>query len=241
MNIAIIFAGGMGKRMNMDAHAKPKQFLKLHGKPVIVYTLEHFQEHDEIDGIIVSCLESWITYCADLIEQYRLTKVAAIVPGGDTGQASILNGLCRAKELYPDDSIVLIHDGVRPLINAETISKAIACTKNHGSAITVSPAIETIAVKASEDVVGQIINRNQCQMARAPQCFRLCDILDAHYKAQAEKLGDFIDSASLMRHYGCPLYTVQGPAENIKITTPADFYIFRAIEEAHENSQIFGI
>lgn len=239
MNIAVIFAGGTGQRMNTKA--LPKQFLELHGKPILVYTLQQFQQHKEIDGIVLVVLAEWIEHCSKLIEQYQLTKVAAIVPGGKTGQESIYNGISKASELYPSDSIVLVHDGVRPLIDAETITQNIACAKLHGTAITVSPAIETIVMKGQENEVGEILERNRCQVAKAPQSFVLGQLLNAHEQARKEQRQDFIDSACLMRHYGYKLYTVEGKPENIKITTPSDFYTFRALVDAIENSQIMGL
>ena len=238
MNIALIFAGGTGQRMNTKT--KPKQFLELHGKPILVYTLEQFQKHDEIDAIILVMLESWIDYSRTLIEQYHLTKVTAIVPGGSTGQESIYNGVKTASELYPMESVILIHDGVRPLVDGKTISSNIACVKQNGSAITVSPAIETTVIKNEQGMVGDIIERSRCQLAKAPQSFFLHDLWNAHCKAIDDGNLNFIDSACLMRHYGYPLYTIEGSPENIKITTPSDFYTFRALEDARENSQIFG-
>ncbi len=237
-NVAIIFAGGTGKRMNTKS--KPKQFLELHGKPILVYTLEEFNNHPEIDGIILVILESWIEYCEELIEKFHLNKVNAVVAGGESALQSQRNGLQKAKELFGDTSIVLIHDGVRPLVDEETISKNIACVKEHGAAITVTPAIETITVKTDTGEVGQIIERARVEMARAPQSFWLNEILEAHRQAETEGK-DFIDSASMMQYYGHPLYTVEGSPENIKITTPNDFYTFRALVDARENSQIFGI
>lgn len=239
MNIAIIFAGGTGQRMNTAS--KPKQFLELHGKPIIIYTLEHFQNHAKIDGIVLVCLESWIGYCKELLTKFHITKVKAVVPGGKSGQESIFNGLEAAYKLFPDDSVVLIHDGVRPLINEQIISDDIACVHNNGSAITVSPAIETIVMKQDDGQVGEIVDRSRCEMAKAPQCFYLKYIYAAHLKAKAEGLNSFIDSASMMKHYGVSLSTVVGPAENIKITTPSDFYVFRAIIDARENMQILGM
>ena len=239
MNVAVIFAGGAGKRMN--TRAKPKQFLELHGKPILVYTVEQFQQHGMVDGIIIVMLGEWIEYCEKLVKAYHLTKVRAVIAGGETGQESIFKGLSKAREWYPEDSIVLIHDGARPLIDQETISRAIGCAQERGSAITVSPAVETIALKSGEEAVGEILDRSMCQMAKAPQCFRLGDIYGAHLRSQREGRNGFIDSASLMKHYGFELYTVEGPSENITITTPGDFYIFRAIVDARENSQIFGI
>ena len=240
-NVALIFAGGTGQRMNTKT--RPKQFLELHGKPIIVYTLEAFNSHSEIDGIIVVMLESYIGYMKDLVRKYALDKVRAIVPGGDSGQRSIYNGLRAASEFFGQDDIVLIHDGVRPLIDEETITANIRCVKEHGTAITVTAAIETITMKDETGAVGTIIDRSQCELARAPQSFYLGQILEAHDKAGTGKDGSlsFIDSASLMKHYGYKLYTVEGKPENIKITTPSDYYIFRAMVDARENSQIFGI
>ena len=148
--------------------------------------------------------------------------------------------MLKAAELFEPDSVVLIHDGVRPLIDEDTISNNIESVKANGSAITVSPAIETIAVKTETGEIGEIIERSKVEMARAPQSFFLADILEAHEKAKKDGIS-FIDSASLMRHYGHKLFTVEGLPENIKITTPNDFYTFRALVDARENSQIFGI
>ena len=240
MNIAVIFAGGTGQRMNTAS--KPKQFLELHGKPIIIYTLEYFQKHSQIDGIVVVCLESWIDYCENLLKKYQIDKVLKIVPGGNSGQESIFNGLEAAYQIYDNEQdIVLIHDGVRPLINEALITNCIASVKKHGNAITVSPAIETILLKTEDGDIGNILKRSECEMAKAPQCFYLNDIYNCHLKAKAEGKDDFIDSASLMQYYGYKLNAVEGPMENIKITTPADFYIFRAIMDARENLQILGL
>ncbi|MDE6209833.1 MAG: 2-C-methyl-D-erythritol 4-phosphate cytidylyltransferase [Lachnospiraceae bacterium] len=239
MNIAMIFAGGVGQRMNTKT--MPKQFLELHGKPIIIYTLEQFDNHPEIDGIVISCLEAYIPYLEKLIKKFGIMKVKSIVAGGCTGQDSIYNGIKKIYELFPEDSIVLIHDAVRPIINDELISNNIATVKKYGNAITVAPAIETITIKEDESVeVGEIINRSRCQLAKAPQSFVLKDIIEAHQKAIEENRHDFIDSACIMRNYGHKLYTVEGETDNIKITTPVDFYTFRAIIDAKENSQIFG-
>ena len=236
-NVAIIFAGGIGQRMN--TRTKPKQFLKLHGKPILVYTVEEFNNHPEIDGIILVILESWISYSKELVERFHLDKVKAVIAGGESALESQKNGLKKAEELYGSESIVLIHDGVRPLIDEETISKNIECVRTHGTAITVTPAIETITIRTETGEVGQVIERSKVQMARAPQSFYLKDILTAHNKRIEDEL-DFIDSVSMMKHYGHTIYTVQGCPENIKITTPNDFYTFRALVDAREDSQIFG-
>lgn len=240
MNIAVIFAGGTGQRMNTVS--KPKQFLELHGKPILIYTLENFQNHPQIDDIVLVCLESWIDYSNELLQKYHITKILKVVPGGNSGQESIFNGLKAANDIADvKNDIVLIHDGVRPLINEKLITDCIAMVKNKGNAITVSPAIETILIKNSDGSIGNILKRSECEMAKAPQCFYLNDIYNCHLKAQSEGKIDFIDSASLMQYYGYKLNAVEGPTENIKITTPADFYIFKAIMDARENLQILGM
>lgn len=241
MNIGLVFAGGTGQRMNTKT--KPKQFLELNGKPIIIHTIDNFERHPQIDAVIVVCLEDWIPYMQEILNRYRIEKVNWVVPGGATGQQSIRKGLDTlwSDDTVPKDAFVLIHDGVRPLINSELISRNIACAEQYGNAITVTPASETIIRVTPQDEVSDILDRSKCRMARAPQTFRLSDIMDAHRCAERDGEHNMIDSAMLMSHYGIPLHIVEGPVENIKITTPSDFYIFRAIYEARENSQIWGI
>lgn len=241
MNTAIIFAGGTGKRMN--TRSVPKQFLELYGKPIIIYTLEKFENNSEVDAVVVACLEAWIPKLKQYLKKFDIHKVQYIVPGGSTGQESIHNGLLAAAKFCPEDAIVLIHDGVRPLISDDTITAAIRCAHEKGNAVTVTPAIETVFVHdgTNSGKVGHILNRKQCMMAKAPQCFRLGELMELHERALKEGRTDFIDSASMMEYYGRDLYMVEGNMENIKITTPVDFYMFKAILDAQENSQIFGI
>lgn len=239
MNVAIIFAGGTGQRMN--SKTKPKQFLELHGKPIIIYTLEHFEHHELIDGIVVVCVEDWIEYCKSLIEKFNIRKVNAVIPGGKTGMLSRFEGVKKAAQLFPNDTVCLMHDGVRPLIDRDIISKNIESVEKFGSAVTVAPAIETIAVKGEDNKVGQIIDRSKCQLAKAPQSFRLGELLRAHQNAVDSGITDCIDTAYLMQQNGHDVYTVEGTSENIKITTPTDFYTFRALMDIRENSQIFGV
>lgn len=241
MNIALIFAGGVGSRMN--SKSKPKQFLELNGKPIIIHTIEHFEKHEEIDQIAVVCIESWIDFLKNELEKYNIKKVTCIIPGGNTAQDSTRKGLFTIEKIInckPEDVVVLIHDGVRPLINEDLITDNIESVKKYGNAITVVPAIETI-VEVNDQEIDEVLNRSRCKMARAPQSFVLKDILDAERKSIEDKWDEAIDCASLMHHYGIKLHTVDGPVENIKITNPSDFYIFRAMVEARENSQIWGI
>lgn len=236
-NIALIFAGGTGSRMHTVS--RPKQFLELQGKPVIIYTLELFDTHPMIDGIVVVCVESWIPFLVKQLRKFEINKVVAVVPGGETGQDSIYNGLLSVRDKYPQNCCVLIHDGVRPLITQQTISDNIQEVRERGNCITCIPATETFVV-LQEDGSLNIPSRKDSLIARAPQSFILSDILSAHEKARKEGRHDFIDSCTMMSHYGYKMNTIIGPMENIKITTPTDFFIFRAMVEVHENQQIFG-
>lgn len=241
MNIALIFAGGSGKRMN--SKGIPKQFLEINGVPIIIRTIEHFENHPQIDGICVVCIEPWINHLKKLLKRYDIQKVIDIVPGGQDGQESIRNGLYAIARRFPTtaDIVVLIHDGVRPLINEQLITDNIACVLENGSAITIVPATETIATIDDCKRITGVTDRAMYYIARAPQSFYLADILNAHRKAVAEGIAStMIDSAMLMTHYGYKLYTVEGPQENIKVTTPSDFYVCRALLQAKENSQIWG-
>lgn len=236
-NVAVIFAGGSGRRMNRDG--KPKQFLELKGKPIIIYTLELFENHPDIDGIIVVCLESWIAELQRLLHKFNIKKVDRIVPGGETGQDSIYNGLTAAEDVYGSTANVLIHDGVRPLIKEETITDNIRQVRETGSCITCVPTTETFVV-GRPDGLFEIPERKDSLIARAPQSFRLTDILNAHRKALSEGRHDFIDSCSMMNHYGYRLSTVIGPVENIKITTPMDYFVFKTMVDVKEVQQVFG-
>lgn len=237
-NIAVIFAGGTGRRMLTAS--KPKQFLELNGKPVIIYTIEIFQDHPQIDGIVVACLEDWIPFLEKQLNKFEITKVGAVIPGGATGQESIYLGLKAARDAYGDDCNVLVHDGVRPLINARTVSDNISAANRFGNAVTCVNSTETIVVNRPDGSM-DIPSRADTLIARAPQTFRLADLLAAHEEARRNGRSDFIDSCTLMTHYGHKLHPIIGPTENIKITTPTDFYIFRAMIELRENEQIFGI
>lgn len=237
MNIGVIFAGGVGARMHTKE--KPKQFLEVFNKPIIVYTLEIFEECSDIDAIVVVCIEPWIEYLEALIEKYRLHKVIKVVKGGSTGQESIYNGLKTAYERY-EDGIVLIHDGVRPFITSGLLSENIKCVKKNGSCITAGIVKETIVVIDENKKIIEVPARDRSRVAKAPQSFYLRDILSAHQKAVNEQINDFIDCCTMMKHYGFKLHMIDGPYENIKITTPDDYYTMRAIIQAKEDAQIYG-
>lgn len=240
MNIAVIFAGGVGSRMH--SKQKPKQFLEMYNKPIIIHTIEYFENHPMVNAIVVVCVEDWIDYCKSLLYKFRIEKVKVVVPGGATGQLSIYNGLKAAKKIAGDEkSIVLIHDGVRPLINEKVITDNINSVIKNGSAITTAVVKETIlVVNDGTSTIDYVPSRKNSRVARAPQSFWLNDIFGAHEKTLAKGITNCIDSCTMMQENGYDLYLVDGPGENIKITTPEDFYIMRAILEVKENAQIYG-
>ena len=238
MTTALIFAGGTGVRMN--TRAKPKQFLELHGKPIIIYTLEHFEAHPEVDNIIVVCIESWIQEFMHMLRYYAFDKVSQVVPGGDTGDKSIYYGLLALNGVCDHDDIVLIHDGVRPLINSDLISANIAKVKEHNIAITVEPVSESVVRINETACITDVPPREEMHQAKAPQSFRYGTIWDLYQRAQKDNITP-IDSAHLCSIYGIEMHTVKSTPNNIKITAPSDYYIFRALYEVLENQQILGL
>ncbi len=234
----VIFAGGVGRRMG--GSARPKQFLELGGRPIIDYTIAHFAEHPQMTGMVVVCLEDWIPYLKTVLARRHYGIPIDVVPGGSTGQESIFRGLDHLHHTVQDtDAIVLVHDGVRPLIDEETITKCIDSVRARGCTATIAPAIETIFVEGPHDSVSQIIPRASVGLARAPQAFSLQELYEAHLRAQKEGLGEFIDSVTLMSYFGHKIYTVQGPVENIKVTTPMDYYAFKGYMEARDQRMLW--
>lgn len=241
MNIAVIFAGGVGRRMKTN-NRTPKQFLDVNGKPILIHTLEKFENNENIDAIVIACVGEWIDYCKKIIEQFKITKVKKIVVGGSTGQESIYNGLVAAKEIASGhEDVVLIHDGVRPLIDDELINNNVNCVRENGSAITCTECKETAIIIDESGEIKTTTNRNNTRIAKAPQSFYLNDILEVHKQALRDGNNNVIDSCTLMSLYNKKLHMIMGKSENIKITTPDDYYIFKAILESKENSKNFDI
>lgn len=237
MNVAVVFAGGIGVRMN--SRAVPKQFLEIHGKPVIIHVLEHFDAHPDIDGIAIAILAEYRDHLVELLRRYGIGKARWIVVGGQTGQQSRHNALKAVAQDCPEDTIVLIHDGVRPLIDAALISANIESVIMHGSGITCTKANETVVLSGNHHIEA-VIPRDHVYTAQAPQSFRLGEILSLYDRAVAEGEHETIDSCSLMHRYGRKLYRVDGPSSNIKITTAQDFYLCRTFFEIIENQQVAG-
>ena len=226
MNIALIIAGGKGVRMNQEI---PKQFLTVNEKPVIVYTMEAFQRHPGIDAIAVVCIEGWENVLSAYARQYGVTKLRHIIPGGENGQSSIRNGVFELEKLYDRRDLVLVHDAIRPLVSAENISDCIATAEKYGSAITVVPCQE--AMLATDDQISSdsSVPRDTLKRTQTPQTFPIGMLADLHREALEKGITNSIASCTLMVELGRTIYFSHGSEKNIKLTTPEDIDIFRAL------------
>ena len=240
MNIAIIFAGGSGVRMGAGV---PKQFLEINGKPIIIHTLQLFQYHKMIDKIYVSILKDYVDYMKELVEDYHLSKVVSVIPGGETAQDSIYNALKKAESENPDDSVVLLHDGVRPFVSYDVIANNIEGVKKNGNAITCTACYETILLSKSGEQVDSVPYRKDTFAAQAPQSFVLKDIIAAHdvVRARPEGYENMVDACTILKSQGIEVHMVEGNRGNIKVTTPEDVYMYRALVQYKENEQAFGL
>lgn len=242
MNIAIIFAGGIGQRLNNGENSTPKQFLKINDKPIIIRTLELFQTHKDIDKIYISIHPDYYEYMQDLVKYYYITKTVGIVNGGKTGQESIYNALKLAQKENPQDSIVLIHDGVRPNITEEVITKNIECTKKNGNAITCTSCFETILISENGINPEHVPYRKDTYAAQAPQTFHLGEVIEAHEitRKTNPNYTDIVDTCTLYKTLNKKTFMVKGNRGNIKITTIEDLYILRALIRYKEDLEAFG-
>lgn len=240
MNIAVIFAGGSGVRMGAGV---PKQFLEINGKPIIIHTLQLFQYHKMIDKIYVSILKDYVDYMKELVEDYHLSKVVSVIPGGETAQDSIYNALKKAESENPDDSVVLLHDGVRPFVSYDVIANNIEGVKKNGNAITCTACYETILLSKSGEQVDSVPYRKDTFAAQAPQSFVLKDIIAAHdvVRARPEGYENMVDACTILKSQGIEVHMVEGNRGNIKVTTPEDVYMYRALLQYKENEQAFGL
>ena len=239
-NIAVIFAGGSGARMGSGI---PKQFIEVEGKPIIIHTLEIFEENVNIDSIYIACKADYIAKLKKLVQRFMIGKVARIVPGGITGQDSIYNGLKAAYSDEGGDNIVLIHDGVRPFVTGETIDINIAAAKKFGSSVTCTRFFETPVISDDGRIIKDSPSREEFYTAQAPQTFVLGDVVKAHETVRKDnpRYEGIIDTCTLMRHTGMTVHIVEGNRGNIKVTTPEDLYTFRALLEYRENQQALGL
>lgn len=225
-NIALIIAGGSGVRMHQDI---PKQFLTVNEKPVIVYTLEAFQKHADIDSIAVVCLEGWEQVLRAYANQFNISKLKYIVKGGKNGQSSIRNGVYELAEHFDKDDIVLIHDAIRPMVSQEIISDCIVKTKQYGCAIATIPCAEAMLSTEDGKMSSGSYLRDNLKRTQTPQGFYLGDICSLHKKALEAGITNSIASCTLKIEMGEQVYFSAGSEKNIKLTTVDDIDIFKAL------------
>lgn len=227
--IAIIIAGGTGSRMNQDI---PKQFLNVNNKPVLIYTIENFQNHPEIDEIGVVCIEGWHEVVKAYAAQFNISKFKWVISGGKTVQESIKAGVDQVGVHCNDDDIIVVHDGVRPLVDETVLTDILNVCRKHGNAVPALPYNEQI-FKISEDdpnVTTEYIPREQLRRVATPQAYQYKLLREAYEKAFKEEIGIYGSSYTntMMADLGIKLYFAMGSDKNIKLTTLDDLAVFEA-------------
>lgn len=225
MTNALIFAGGVGTRMNSED--VPKQFLKVDGIPIIIRTILYFEKHEQIDKIIVVCFEPWIGELQYQLKEYGIKKVIEILPGGRTGFQSIHKGLEYLKNVMSEEEIVLICDGVRPCLSSRLITECVENTAVYGSAVPVTPSIDSVLYSEDGEYCEKNISRKKIFITQAPQGYRMREIINAHTEAVRRGI-EPISSADLMIELGRAVHLFPGIRENIKVTTVEDLNALRA-------------
>ena len=237
MNIAIIIAGGSGQRMGQDI---PKQFIHVYDKPVLIYTLESFERHPQIDAIEVVCIDGWQEVLRAYAKQFGITKLRRIVTGGASGQESIRNGVFHLEGQAQAEDLIVIHDGIRPLVDASVLSDVLEKAKKYGNAVTAMPYNEQIFIVNPEDeeTTKEYIPRETLRRVSTPQAYRF-DLLDRRYHEAFEK-GIGIHGSSytntMMVELGETLHFAAGSDKNIKLTTKDDLELFKAYVRADQDA-----
>lgn len=228
MNIALLIAGGSGNRMGQDI---PKQFMHIDGCPIIIHTMQCFQQHPDIDAIAVVCLKGWESILQAYSNQFSITKFKWVFEGGSTGMESIHNGIYGLKnEGCDDDDLVLIHDSVRPLLSQDIISSNIAICKAYGYAITGIQCREAILESTDGFTTSSSIPRDRLIRTQTPQSFRLGNIIKVHEEAKEKGITNSVASCTLIAEVGGrEMHIVPGSEKNIKVTTVEDLEILKAL------------
>ena len=228
MVVALLTAAGSGLRMGRDI---PKQFIHVEEKPIIVYTMEAFQNHPMIDKILVVTLPAWIDVLKAYAQEYGISKLSWIVPGGETGQESIYKGLQKLKEEgLADDTVVVVHDGNRSNVSSQIISNSLAVYNRNGSAVAAIPCVEAVFRSDDEGFSSNVsIPREQLYRTQTPHSYPLGKLLWAHETAKEKGIENSSATCTLMQELGETIYFSKGSVENIKITTEDDLVVFKAL------------
>lgn len=234
MTVALLTAAGVGSRMGQDI---PKQFIHVDNKPVIIHTMEAFQEHPGIDAIMVVTLPAWMEVLKAYARQFSITKLRWVVPGGETGQESIRNGILVLKDEISGDDTVMVHDGNRSMVSSEIISDSLATYIRYGSAVAAIPCVEAV-FRSSDDGISSTVSipREQLFRTQTPHTYSLKKLLWAHEEADRLGINGTAASCTLMQMLGETVYFSRGSEENIKITTVDDMMIFKALLHTRKES-----
>lgn len=236
-NIAIVIAGGSGSRMGQDI---PKQFINVYDKPILIYTLESFEKHPQIDAIEVVCIEGWESVLEAYAKQFNITKLKWIVKGGNTGQESIRNGVYNLEGKVNYDDNIIIHDGIRPLVEDSVLTDVILKSTKYGNGVTSMPYNEQIFVidKDDEDTTTQFIPRETLRRVSTPQAYRFDLLLEKYKEAFEKEIGIYGShyTNTMMVELGVRLHFAAGSDKNIKLTTKDDLEMFKAHLRADKNN-----
>ena len=234
MNIAIIIAGGVGNRMHSQT---PKQFIEVNGKHILAYTIESFEKHDLIDKILIVCIKGWENIVSSYREKYNFTKLEWIIQGGETAQESIRNGVYYLEDKVDKNDNIIIHDGIRPLVDSEVLDDLIEKCNQYGNAVTSMPYNEQIFLLDDELSTTKYIPRETLRRVATPQCYKFDLIFSKYHEAFEKKKGIYGSSYTntMMVDLGVRLYFAKGSDKNIKLTTPGDLEIFKAMVKEEKN------
>ena len=228
MNVAIIIAGGSGHRMGQDI---PKQFINVYDKPVIIYTLEGFQRHPQIDAIEVVCIDGWHDVLWAYAHQFNITKLKWVVSGGNTAQERIRNGVFNLEGKVINDDVVVIHDGIRPLVDESVLTDVIMKAQRYGNAVTSLPYNEQIFVVNPDDssTTKQYIPRETLRRVSTPQAYKFGKLDWGYHEAFEKEIGIYGSSYTntMMVELGETLHFAAGSDKNIKLTTKDDLEMFK--------------
>ena len=235
MKVAIVIAAGSGHRMGQDI---PKQFINVYDKPVLLYTLENFQNHPKIDAIEVVTLEGWIDFVWAYARQFGITKLRWVVPGGATGQESIRNGVYNLEDVCAEDDIVVIHDGIRPLVDESVLTDVLAVCEKYGNAVTSMPYNEQIFLVDDAVSTTKYIPRETLRRVSTPQAYHFGKLDWAYHQAFEKQVGIFGSAYTntMMADLGERLYFAAGSDRNIKLTTKGDLELFKAYLKSDRDS-----